>query len=57
MDGDTAGGLQDSPFAIDADHRAHGRRTKEPGWTEAEPQVVFLPDPIRDAIAGWAVRS
>lgn len=49
--------LEDSPFPIDADHEAQARRTKEPGWLEAEPQVVFLPAPVRAAVESWAVRT
>lgn len=49
--------LDSSPFAIDADHEAQARRTKEPGWLEAEPQVVFLPPPVRAAVETWAVRE
>ena len=49
--------MDDSPHPIDADHQAQARRTKEPGWVEAEPQVVFLPEPVRAAIETWAVRD
>jgi hypothetical protein len=28
---------------IDRDHLEQARRTKEPGWAEAEPQVLMLP--------------
>jgi hypothetical protein len=42
--------------AIDRDHVAQGRRAKEPGWVEAEPQVLLLPDPVRQAVLGWALR-
>src|SRR6266700_3879486 len=38
LKGDQGAGLEDSPFPIDADHEAQGRRTKEAGWMEAEPQ-------------------
>ncbi|MBA3251135.1 MAG: hypothetical protein H0T66_12690 [Geodermatophilaceae bacterium] len=48
--------VDDSPFAIDADHAAHARRTKEPGWLEAEPQLVLLPQPVEQALTAWAVR-
>jgi hypothetical protein len=41
---------------IDRDHDAQARRTKEPGWVEAEPQVLMLPDPVRDAVLSWALR-
>ena len=42
---------------IDADHEAQARRTKEPGWVEAEPQLLLLPDPVRRAVLGWALRD
>lgn len=48
--------LEGSPFAIDADHEVQARRTRIPGWLEAEPQVVFLPAPVRAAIENRAVR-
>jgi hypothetical protein len=55
--GNDGAGLDTSQHAIDADHVAQARRTKEPGWDEAEPQVVFLPEPVRAAIESWAVRD
>ncbi len=42
--------------ALDRDHLAQAKRTKEPGWVEAEPQVLLLPDPIREAVIDWALR-
>ncbi len=42
---------------IDRDHEAQARRTKEPGWVEAEPQVLLLPDPVRRAVLAWALRE
>ena len=41
---------------IDRDHDAQARRSKEPGWVEAEPQVLLLPDPVREAVLAWALR-
>jgi Family of unknown function (DUF6176) len=41
---------------IDRDHEAQARRTKEPGWVEAEPQVLMLPGPVREAVLNWALR-
>jgi hypothetical protein len=41
---------------IDRDHIAAAGRTKEPGWVEAEPQVLMLPDPVRKAVLEWALR-
>jgi hypothetical protein len=48
--------LADSPHQIDRDHEAQARRTKEPGWVEAEPQVLMLPEPVRDAVLAWVLR-
>jgi hypothetical protein len=42
---------------IDRDHEAQARRTKQPGWVEAEPQVLLLPDPVRRAVLAWALRD
>jgi dsDNA-binding SOS-regulon protein len=42
--------------AIDRDHLAQAKRTKEPGWVEAQPQVLMLPDPVRKAVLYWALR-
>jgi hypothetical protein len=42
---------------IDRDHEAQARRTMEPGWVEAEPQVLMLPDPVRRAVLAWALRD
>lgn len=41
---------------IDRDHVEQGKRTKEPGWVEAEPQVLMLPEPVRQAVLAWALR-
>jgi hypothetical protein len=41
---------------VDRDHVAQAMRTKEPGWVEAEPQVLLLPDPVRRAVLDWALR-
>ena len=46
----------DLSLPIDRDHDAMGRRVKEPGWVEAEPQVLLLPEPIRKAVLAWAMR-
>ena len=52
-----AGGGLDPADPIDRDHEAQARRTKEPGWVEAEPQVLLLPDPVRRAVLAWALRG
>src|SRR3954449_3372673 len=54
--GDQGADLASSDHAIDRDHQAQARRTKEPGWVEAEPQVLMLPDPVREAVLAWALR-
>jgi hypothetical protein len=51
------GGGLDLSTPIDRDHEAQARRTKEPGWIEAEPQVLLLPDPVRRAVLAWALRD
>ncbi|CAM4035049.1 DUF6176 domain-containing protein [Kibdelosporangium persicum] len=53
--GKNGAGLDES-LPIDRDHIAQGRRTKEPGWVEAEPQVLMLPEPVRKAVLDWALR-
>jgi hypothetical protein len=40
---------------IDRDHLEQAKRTKEPGWTEAEPQLLLLPEPVRQAVLSWAL--
>jgi hypothetical protein len=51
-----AGGISFDPdSAIDCDHLEQAKRTKEPGWTEAEPQLLLLPGPVRDAVLSWAL--
>jgi hypothetical protein len=52
-----AGGGLNLTNAIDRDHEAQARRTKQAGWVEAEPQVLLLPDPVRRAVLAWALRD
>ncbi|TDQ01516.1 DUF6176 family protein [Labedaea rhizosphaerae] len=47
----------DENLPIDRDHVAQGMKVKEPGWVEAEPQVLMLPDPVRKAVLDWALRD
>jgi hypothetical protein len=49
-------GELDMSSGLDRDHLAQAKRTKEPGWVEAEPQVLLLPDPVRRAVLDWALR-
>jgi hypothetical protein len=50
----TSGAGLDESIPIDRDHSAQSRRTKEPGWVTAEPQVLLLPAPVLDAVLSWA---
>lgn len=50
------GGRLDLSRSIDRDHVEQAKRTKEPGWVEAEPQVLMLPEPVRRAVLEWALR-
>lgn len=50
-------GQLDLTRSIDRDHLAQAKRTKHPGWVEAEPQVLMLPDPVRQAVLSWALRA
>jgi len=47
----------DPDNVLDRDHVEQAKRTKEPGWTEAEPQLLLLPDPVRKAVLSWALRG
>jgi len=49
-------GELDLDRAFDRDHLEQAKRTKEPGWTEARPQLLLMPEPVRDAVLAWAVR-
>lgn len=54
--GESGAGL-DENLPIDRDHIAQAMKTKEPGWVEAEPQVLMLPGPVREAVLAWALRE
>ena len=47
----------DVSIPIDRDHELMARRAKEPGWVEAVPQFLLLPQPVRDAIEAWSLRG
>jgi hypothetical protein len=47
----------DLTIPIDRDHHEIGSRVKEPGWVEAEPQLLLLPAPVHAAVLQWALRS
>jgi hypothetical protein len=52
----SAGRGLDLSVPIDRDHDAIGRRVKEPGWVEAEPQFLLMPGPVREAVLNWTMR-
>lgn len=52
--GEGGAGL-DPELPIDRDHIEQAERTKEPGWVAAEPQVLMLPAPVREAVLAWAL--
>ncbi|MGH3418930.1 MAG: DUF6176 family protein [Streptosporangiaceae bacterium] len=46
----------DPDNALDQAHTEQSKRTIAPGqWTEAEPQLLLLPDPVRSAVLSWAL--
>ena len=55
--GEGGADLESSEHTIDRDHVAQARRTKQPGWVEAEPQVLLLPEPVRKAVLDWSLRD
>jgi hypothetical protein len=57
IQGDGGASTEDSPFDIDHEHAAFAERVKLPNRPEAEPQLLLLPDPVRDAVLGWAMRG
>ncbi|ASU81796.1 hypothetical protein CDO52_02430 [Nocardiopsis gilva YIM 90087] len=54
ISGEGGGGL-DADRPIDRDHAAYARRAKIPGHERAEPRLLLLPEPVREAIMSWAV--
>jgi hypothetical protein len=55
IQGDHGESIDDSPFAIDRDHRAFAERVKEPNRPDAEPQALLMPAPVRDAVLRWSL--
>ena len=49
--------IEDSPFQIDRDHAAFAGRVKLPNRPEAEPQLLLLAGPVRDAVLAWTMRA
>jgi hypothetical protein len=55
VQGERGGSIGDSPFEIDAEHVGFIERCVLPGGPEAEPQLLLLPDPVREAVMRWAL--
>jgi hypothetical protein len=47
----------DESIPIDRDHVAFGKQCKEPGWTEASPQLLLAPTSVRKALMACALGS
>jgi hypothetical protein len=55
IQGEGGASIEDSPFEIDRDHAAFAACVKMPNRPEAEPQLLLLPEPVRDAVLRWAI--
>ena len=40
---------------LDVDHLAFDERVRERGWVRAQPQLLLLPDTVRQAVLDWAL--
>jgi hypothetical protein len=56
LQGEGGATIEDSPFDIDREHAAFAERVKLPNEPEAEPQLVLLAGPVREAVLAWAMR-
>ena len=50
IDGPGGESIETSPFAIDREHVAFAARCKEPGWREADVELMLAPEPVRRAL-------
>jgi hypothetical protein len=57
IQGDGGASIDDSPFEIDRDHAAFADRVKLPNRLDAEPQLLLLADPVREAVLRWAIQG
>jgi hypothetical protein len=55
IQGEGGASIEDSPFEVDRDHAAFAERVKHPNRPEAEPQLLLLAEPVRDAVLRWAI--
>jgi hypothetical protein len=54
IEGEGGESIADSPFEIDRDHAAFVTRCTLPNRRELEPQLLLMPQPVRDAVQRWA---
>lgn len=54
--GEDGSGL-DLSNPLDRELQDQATLCKEPGWVDAEPQFLLLPDPVKKALLAWALRS
>jgi uncharacterized protein DUF6176 len=54
IQGERGASIADSPFEIDREHLAFAERCKLPNRPDAEPQLLLMPEPVRDAVLRWA---
>jgi hypothetical protein len=55
VQGEGGAAIDDSPFEIDREHAAFADRCLLPREPEAEPLLLLLPAPVRDAVVAWAL--
>jgi hypothetical protein len=55
IQGEGGAAIDDSPFAIDREHAAFAGRCLLPREPEAEPLVLLLPAPVREAVLASAL--
>ena len=55
LQGEAGASIEDSPFQIDRDHADFADRVKLPNRPEAEPQLLLLAEPVREAVLRWTM--
>lgn len=55
VQGEGGASIERSPFEIDRDHAAFAQRVKPPNRAEAEPKLLLLAEPVRDAVLRWSI--
>ena len=55
LQGEAGAAIEDSPFQFDRDHADFADRVKLPNRPEAEPQLLLLAEPVREAVLRWTM--